>query len=88
MLMSVICWIVLGVVAGFVASKVVNGRSEGIPLDMVLGILGAMIGGWLFNYFGSTGITGFNIWSLFVAVIGASGLLVVWHAIRGNPASV
>jgi len=84
MVMSVIVWIVFGLIAGFIASKLVNNRGEGLPLDIVLGIVGAIAGGWLFNAFGAAGVTGFNVWSLMVAVIGAIVLLVVWHAIRGS----
>ena len=82
MVMSVIAWIVLGLIAGFIGSKLVNGRGEGLPFDILLGIVGAVIGGWIFNAAGAVGVTGFNIWSLMVAVIGAVVLLVVWHAIR------
>jgi len=85
MLMSVIAWIVLGLFAGFIASKIVNQRGEGLLLDIVLGIVGATVGGWLFNAIGSVGVTGFNVWSLFVAVLGAIVVLLVWHAIRGRP---
>jgi len=84
MLMGIICWIVLGLVAGFIANRIDNGRGEGIPLDIVLGIVGAMVGGWLFNAIGTAGVTGFNLWSLFVAVVGAVVVLVVWHAVRGR----
>ena len=83
-MMGIICWMVLGLVAGFIASKIVSGRGEGILLDIVLGIVGALIGGWLFNALGAVGVTGFNIWSLFVAIVGAVVLLVIWHAIRGR----
>jgi uncharacterized membrane protein YeaQ/YmgE (transglycosylase-associated protein family) len=84
MLMGVILWIILGLVAGFIASKIVNGRGEGLGLDIVLGIIGALIGGWIFNAVGTAGVTGFNLWSLFVAVVGAVVLLLIWHAIRGR----
>jgi uncharacterized membrane protein YeaQ/YmgE (transglycosylase-associated protein family) len=80
--MGVLGWIVLGLIAGFIASKLVNKRGEGLPMDLVLGIGGAVIGGWLFNAAGAVGVTGFNVWSLLVAVVGAVVLLVVWHAIR------
>ena len=79
--MSILAWIVLGLIAGFIASKIVNKTGEGILLDIVLGIVGAVIGGFLFNLVGIGGVTGFNIWSLFVAVIGAIVFLVVYHAI-------
>lgn len=82
MVMGVIGWIVLGLIAGFIASKLANQRGEGLPFDILLGIVGAVIGGWIFNAVGSAGVTGFNLWSLFVAVIGAVALLVVWHALR------
>ena len=84
MVLVVTGWIVLGLVAGFIGSKLVNKRGEGLPFDILLGIVGAVIGGWLFNAAGSTGVTGFNAWSLLVAVVGAVVLLVVWHAIRGS----
>jgi uncharacterized membrane protein YeaQ/YmgE (transglycosylase-associated protein family) len=75
-------WIVLGLLAGFIGSKIVNKRGEGVILDIVLGIVGAIVGGWLFNTFGASGVTGLNVYSLLVAVIGSVVLLVVYHAIR------
>lgn len=80
--MSFLAWIVLGLVAGFIGSKIVNKTGEGILLDIVLGIVGAVVGGWLFNTFGAAGVTGLNLYSLLVAVVGAVVLLVVYHAIR------
>jgi uncharacterized membrane protein YeaQ/YmgE (transglycosylase-associated protein family) len=82
MVMGVIGWIVLGLIAGFIASKLVNKRGEGLPFDILLGIVGAVVGGWIFNAAGTAGVTGFNVWSLMVAVVGAVIFLVVWHAIR------
>jgi uncharacterized membrane protein YeaQ/YmgE (transglycosylase-associated protein family) len=79
---SALAWIVLGLVAGFIGSKIVNKTGEGILLDIVLGIAGAVVGGWLFNTFGAADVTGLNLYSLLVAVIGAVVLLVVYHAIR------
>ncbi len=84
--MSIIGWIILGLIAGFIASKIVNKTGEGVVLDIVLGIVGAVIGGFIFSLVGGTGVTGFNIWSLIVAVIGAVVLLVVYHAITGRTA--
>ena len=84
MIMGIVAWIVLGLVAGFVASKIVNKRGEGIPLDIALGIVGAVGGGWVFNRFGFAGVTGFNVWSLLVAVTGATALLVLWHVYDAN----
>lgn len=80
--MSIVAWIVLGLVAGFIASKLVNHTGEGFFLDIVLGVVGAVIGGWLFSAFGMHGVTGFNVYSLIVAVVGAVVLLLVAHAIR------
>jgi uncharacterized membrane protein YeaQ/YmgE (transglycosylase-associated protein family) len=80
--MGILAWIVLGLVAGFIGSKIVNKSGEGLLLDIVLGIVGAVVGGWLFNRFGAAGVTGLNLYSLLVAVIGAVVLLVVYHAIR------
>lgn len=82
--MSIIVWIVLGLIAGFIASKIVNREGEGFILDIVLGIIGALIGGFIFNAFGAVGVTGFNLWSLLVAVIGAIVVLVIYHAIVGR----
>ena len=79
--MSILAWIVLGLVAGFIASMIVNKSGEGLIRDILLGIVGAFVGGFLFSLVGSTGVTGFNLWSLFVAVIGAVVFLVVYHAI-------
>ncbi len=79
--MSVLAWIVLGLVAGFIGSKVVNNTGEGIFLDIILGIVGAVVGGWLFTTFGASGVTGFNLYSIFVAAIGAIILLVAYHAV-------
>jgi uncharacterized membrane protein YeaQ/YmgE (transglycosylase-associated protein family) len=79
--MSILAWIVLGLIAGFIASKMVNKTGEGIVLDILLGIVGAVVGGFLFNLVGSAGVTGLNIWSLIVAVIGAVVFLLVYHAL-------
>jgi uncharacterized membrane protein YeaQ/YmgE (transglycosylase-associated protein family) len=80
--MSILAWVVLGLVAGLIASKLVNKSGEGIFLDIVLGIVGAVIGGWLFNTFGAAGVTGLNLYSLLVAVVGAVIFLIAYHAIR------
>jgi uncharacterized membrane protein YeaQ/YmgE (transglycosylase-associated protein family) len=80
--MPILAWIVLGLLAGFVGSKLVNKTGEGVILDIVLGIVGAVVGGFLFNLFGASGVTGLNIYSLLVSVIGAVLFLVAYHAIR------
>ncbi len=79
--MSILAWIVLGLVAGFIGSKIVNKSGEGFFLDIILGIVGAVVGGWLFSLFGGSGVTGLNLYSLLVAVIGAILVLVVYHAL-------
>ncbi len=80
--MTFVAWIILGLIAGFIGSKLVNKKGEGLILDIVLGVVGAVVGGWLFNMFGASGVTGLNLYSLAVAVIGAIVVLVVYHAIR------
>ena len=82
--MSIIAWLVLGLISGFIASKLVNKSGEGMVLDIVLGIIGAFVGGWLFNTFGQAGVTGLNLYSMLVAVVGAVVVLVVYHAIFGR----
>ena len=82
-LWGIATWIVLGLIAGFVASKVVDKHGQGMALDIVLGIAGALLGGWLFNLTGHHGITGFNLYSLIVATAGAVLILIVYHAIQG-----
>jgi uncharacterized membrane protein YeaQ/YmgE (transglycosylase-associated protein family) len=79
--MSLLAWIVLGLLAGFIAGKIVNKSGEGVLLDIALGIVGAVIGGFLFQTFGMAGVTGVNIYSILVAVVGAIVFLVVYHAI-------
>jgi len=80
--MSILAWIVLGLIAGFIASKIVNKSGEGVILDIVLGIVGAIIGGYIFSFFGASGVSGLNVYSLAVAVIGSVVLLVIYHAVR------
>ena len=82
--MSIIGWIVFGLIAGFIASKIVNKQGEGFILDLVLGVVGAMVGGWLFERFGYEGVSGFNIYSMVVAIIGAVIVLFIYHAITGR----
>jgi uncharacterized membrane protein YeaQ/YmgE (transglycosylase-associated protein family) len=82
MFIGVMQWIVLGLIAGFVASKIVNKTGEGLVIDIALGIFGAVIGGWIFRALGTAGATGFNVWSLLVAVVGAVVLLLIGHAVR------
>jgi uncharacterized membrane protein YeaQ/YmgE (transglycosylase-associated protein family) len=79
--MSILAWIILGLISGFIGSKIVNKRGEGLLLDIVLGVVGAVVGGWLFSALGGHGVTGVNIYSLLVAVVGAIIVLVLYHAI-------
>ena len=81
-IMSFLAWIVLGLIAGFIGSKIVNKRGDGLILDIILGVVGALVGGWLFSMFGASGVTGLNLYSLLVSVVGAVVVLVVYHAIR------
>jgi uncharacterized membrane protein YeaQ/YmgE (transglycosylase-associated protein family) len=84
--MSIIGWLVLGLIAGFIGSKLVNKTGEGLVLDIVLGVGGAVGGGFLFTRFGAAGVTGFNLYSMFVAVVGAVVVLVLYHALVGRRA--
>jgi uncharacterized membrane protein YeaQ/YmgE (transglycosylase-associated protein family) len=83
--MSFIAWIVLGLIAGFIASKIVNKSGEGVLLDIILGIVGSVLGGWLFQTFGMPGVSGVNLYSILVAVVGAVVFLFIYHAlVRGR----
>ncbi len=84
--MSILAWLILGLIAGFIASKIVNHSGSGVLLDIVLGIIGAMVGGWLFTTFGAMPVTGLNLYSMLVAVVGAVVVLVIYHAIFGRRA--
>jgi uncharacterized membrane protein YeaQ/YmgE (transglycosylase-associated protein family) len=79
--MSFLTWIALGLLAGFIGSKLVNHRGEGIVIDIALGIIGALVGGFIFSVFGARGVSGLNFYSLFVAVIGSVVCLVIYHAL-------
>jgi uncharacterized membrane protein YeaQ/YmgE (transglycosylase-associated protein family) len=78
---SILGWIILGLISGFIASKIVNRTGEGFFLDIILGIVGAIVGGFLFTAVGASGVTGFNLYSMVVAVIGAIVVLVIYHAL-------
>ena len=79
--MSFLAWIVLGLISGFIASKIVNKSGSGAVVDIVLGIVGAVVGGWLFNTIGHVGVTGVNLYSILVAVVGAVVVLMIYHAL-------
>ena len=84
--MSIIGWIILGLLSGFIASKIVNKTGQGFFLDLVLGIVGAIVGGVIFSALGASGITGLNLYSMVVAVIGAVVVLVIYHMVSGRRA--
>jgi uncharacterized membrane protein YeaQ/YmgE (transglycosylase-associated protein family) len=82
--MPILAWIVVGIIGGFIGSKLVNRRGEGLVGDLFLGVVGAVVGGWLFNQFGHSGATGINLYSILVAAVGAVAVLVVYHALSGR----
>lgn len=84
--MSIIGWLILGLIAGFVGSKIVNKSGEGLIVDIGLGIVGAVVGGFLFTTIGASPVTGLNIYSMFVAIIGAIVVLAIYHAVVGRRA--
>jgi len=84
--MSILSWIILGLIAGFIGSKIVDKQGQGFWLNMALGIIGALVGGFLFSLFGSSGVTGLNIWSMIVAVVGSVVVLLLYNAVAGRRA--
>ena len=82
--MSIIGWIVFGVIAGFIASKIINKSGAGVVMDLCLGVVGAVVGGFLFTRLGYAPVTGFNLYSMFVAVIGAIVVLFLYHLLTGR----
>jgi uncharacterized membrane protein YeaQ/YmgE (transglycosylase-associated protein family) len=85
--MGIILWIIFGALAGWIASSIM-GKSEGLLMDIVVGIVGAVIGGWIMSLFGYGGVSGFNLYSFVVAIIGAIVLIWIVRAIRGGGARV
>jgi uncharacterized membrane protein YeaQ/YmgE (transglycosylase-associated protein family) len=84
--MGIIAWLVVGLIAGFIGSKIVNKSGEGLVRDIILGVIGAVVGGAIFQALGSSGVSGINLWSILVAVIGSVIVLVVYHALLGRTA--
>jgi uncharacterized membrane protein YeaQ/YmgE (transglycosylase-associated protein family) len=84
--MGIISWIILGLIAGYIGSKIVDKQGQGFWLNMALGIVGALIGGFLFNLFGASGVSGLNIYSMIVAIIGSIVVLLVYNAVTGHRA--
>ena len=82
--MGIISWVILGLIAGFIGSKIVNKSGAGAMTDIILGIVGAVVGGLVFSFFGATGVTGLNLWSLIVAAIGSVIVLWIYHRVSGQ----
>jgi uncharacterized membrane protein YeaQ/YmgE (transglycosylase-associated protein family) len=82
--MGIISWIILGLIAGFVGSKIVDKQGQGLWLNIALGIVGALVGGFLFDLFGATGVTGFNLYSMIVAIVGSIVVLLIYNAVAGR----
>ena len=82
--MGIVSWIILGLIAGFIASKIVDRQGQGFWLDIALGIVGALVGGFLFDLFGASGVTGLNLYSMLVAVVGAVVVLFIYNAMTGR----
>jgi uncharacterized membrane protein YeaQ/YmgE (transglycosylase-associated protein family) len=83
-IMGIISWIILGLIAGFIGSKIVESEGQGLWLNIALGIVGALVGGFLFDLFGASGVTGLNIYSMVVAVVGSIVVLLVYNALTGR----
>lgn len=81
--MGILAWIIVGLIGGFIGSKIVNKSGEGMLLDIALGVVGALVGGFVMHLFGTEGVNGINIWSIFVSALGSVVFLVIYHAIRG-----
>ena len=82
--MGIISWIVLGLIAGFIGSKIVDSQGQGFWLNIALGIVGALVGGSLFSLFGASGVTGFNLYSMIVAIVGSIVVLLIYNAVTGG----
>ncbi|MBV8747965.1 MAG: GlsB/YeaQ/YmgE family stress response membrane protein [Xanthobacteraceae bacterium] len=82
--MGIISWIILGLIAGFIGSKIVDKQGQGFWLNIALGIIGALVGGFIFDLIGSTGVTGLNIWSMIVAIIGSVVVLLIYNTVTGR----
>jgi uncharacterized membrane protein YeaQ/YmgE (transglycosylase-associated protein family) len=82
--MGIISWIILGLIAGYIGSKIVNKQGQGFWLNIALGVIGAIVGGFLFDLFGGTGVTGLNIYSMIVAVVGSVAVLLIYNSVTGQ----
>ncbi|MDB5402278.1 MAG: GlsB/YeaQ/YmgE family stress response rane protein [Rhodopila sp.] len=86
--MTIIAWLILGLIAGFLGSKIVDSSGQDLILDIVLGVVGAMVGGFLFSLAGASPVTGLNVYSLVVSVIGSIAILLLYHAIADRNGTV
>jgi uncharacterized membrane protein YeaQ/YmgE (transglycosylase-associated protein family) len=86
--MGIISWIVLGLIAGFIGSKIVDSQGQGLWLNIALGVVGALVGGFLFSLFGAAGVTGFNLYSMIVAIVGSIVVLLIYNALTGRRSRV
>jgi len=82
--MGIISWIILGLIAGFIGSKIVESEGQGLWLNIALGIVGAIVGGFLFDLFGASGVTGLNIYSMIVAIVGSVIVLLIYNTLTGR----
>jgi uncharacterized membrane protein YeaQ/YmgE (transglycosylase-associated protein family) len=82
--MGIISWIILGLIAGFIGSKIVDRQGQGFWLNIAVGVIGALVGGFLFDLFGASGVTGLNIYSMIVAIVGAVVVLLIYNAATGR----
>jgi len=82
--MGIFSWIILGLIAGFIGSKIVDQQDQGLWLNIALGIVGALVGGFLFSFFGSSGVTGLDLWSMIVAIVGSVVVLLIYNAVTGR----
>ena len=82
--MGIISWIILGLIAGFIGSKIVESEGQGFWLNIALGIVGALVGGFLFDLIGASGVTGLNIYSMIVAILGSIVVLLIYNALTGR----
>jgi uncharacterized membrane protein YeaQ/YmgE (transglycosylase-associated protein family) len=82
--MGIIGWIILGLIAGFIGSKIVESEGQGFWLNIALGIVGALVGGFLFDLLGASGVTGLNIYSMIVAIVGSIVVLVIYNTLTGR----
>jgi uncharacterized membrane protein YeaQ/YmgE (transglycosylase-associated protein family) len=82
--MGIVSWIILGLIAGFIGSRIVDRQGQGFWLDIALGVVGALVGGFLFSLFGASGVTGLNIYSMIVAVVGAIVVMLIYNTLTGR----